>query len=64
MIPPPKAREFLTPKEAAARFKVSCRVFYKWLRAGDGPAHTRKGNIIRIPVESFNNWSRPTRKGR
>lgn len=52
---------FYTPKEAAAKIRVSLLTFYKYLKKTKGaPPFRRFGrNCIRLPKEKFDAWANP-----
>ena len=54
---------FYTPKEAAAKIRVSLLTFYKYLKkpvSKGGPPVRRFGrNCIRLPKNKFDAWANP-----
>ncbi len=55
-------REYFTPNEVAARFKVTRQAVYKWIEQGKLEA-VRIEKAVRIPRESIEKLVRPIRPG-
>ncbi len=55
-------REYFTPNEVAAKFKVTRQAVYKWIDQGKLEA-VRIEKAVRIPRDSLEKLIRPVRPG-
>lgn len=54
---------FLTPRELAARWRMSARSLERWRAAGEGPCWLRLKGAVLYPLDGVRAWERAQTRG-